>query len=261
VVQKIIECRKAHPGYGQDAIARLLKRQDIRISGKTVGKILRKYGFLSSKGKNTMTSRAVRKGLAPFEEVLIDVADLANQGHTQTIARGLLPRYEFLLRDVSTGASFLSFSQTLTPDNTLCFIQKICRHLEDYGLQPKVLCVLEDSDLLKYRLDQELIDFLSQKGITAKLISTDPSSLPPNSKSFYQLIDLAIYQGAPPGSKAEFYQQALEFERFFNLKRRDSKRKASPFEAAKRKFPELPIDVMEFKPLCLDECDCSGVSQ
>lgn len=261
VVQHIIQLRQGHPGYGQDAIARLLARQGIRISGKTVGKILHKHGLIKSKAKPTPTQIVVQKTLFPFDKVQVDIVDLtACSGYAQAITRGLLPRYEFLLRDMSSGASFISFAKTLDVYKLLCFVQKTFAHLASFGLRPKELCMLEDSSWLEYQLDKAMIDFLVSQGIALKFIPSNPSSLP-LSTAFHQFFELELYQKSPPETKPEFYQRALELQRAFNLKRKDYKHKVSPFVFVKRRLPGVPMVVMTFQPLCLDDCRYDGVNE
>jgi transposase len=263
VEQTITQLRKAHPSYGQDTIARLLERQGIRVSGKTVGKILHRHGLIDTKAKSEADHAASHiSHLEPFAEVQVDIADLTeSEGYAEAIDRGLLPRYEFSLRDLSTGAGFLSYAKTLDAHNILCFAQKVLWHLQVFDLKPKVLHALDGSAWLRHKLDKELIDFLREQNITPHLVISNPSSLPWRVTTFHQLIDLELYQKTPLQTEAEFYQKALEFERFFNVQRRDSKRRASPLEFAQKRLPELPMAVMEFQPFCLDDCNCNGVSQ
>ncbi len=263
VEDKIIAFRKTHPHYGQDAIAQQLQAENIRISGKTVGKLLHKHNLIVSKARVKSTDGLPHSShLNPFEGVQIDIADLTeNQAYAHAVARGLLPRYEFSIRDLATGAGFLAFAKTLEPHNILCFAQKVLWHLEAFALKPKVLHMLEGSQWLQHKLDKDLVEFLTEQGIAPTLIHSHPSFLPPTATVFHQLIDLEVYQTTPLENEAELYQRALEFERFFNVQRRDPKRRVSPFEAAQRKLPELPMALMEFQPFCLDDCNCNGVSQ
>jgi arsenate reductase (thioredoxin) len=116
VEDKIIAFRKTHPHYGQDAIAQHLQAENIYISGKTVGKLLHKHGLLVSKPRAKPTSPPQRLAhVQPFEEVQIDIADLTeNQVYARAVARGLLPRHEFSIRDLA-GEVFEVHSAGLDP--------------------------------------------------------------------------------------------------------------------------------------------------
>jgi transposase len=260
VEEKIIEFRKRHPHVGQDAIAERLKEQHVSVSGKTVGKILHKYGLLATKPGPKRNYPAQRVShLHPFEAVQFEVSDFAqSDGYAEAVKKGLIPRYEFSLRDVATGASFMAFAKSLEPHNILCFAQKVLWHLEAFNLKLHVLQIVEGSQWLEHHLDRDLVDFLAAHAITPKFIHSHPSSLPPSTSAFHHIIDLG-FSLTTFEAEADLYQKALELERFFNVKRRDPRRKASPFEFAQRKLPELPMAVMEFQPLCLDECDCNAI--
>jgi transposase len=255
VEEKIVIFRKKYPHLGQDAIAQRLRDENIRISGKTVGKLLHKHALLGTRSKTSQLTQRFNQP-QPFEEVCFDLADLEqSHSYAKTVQQGLIPRYEVSLRDVATGARFVAFAKTLEPHNILCFAQKVLWHLATFSLKPSVLHVVEGSQWLEHKLDAALIDLLTEHRITPKFIYSHPSYLPATQAAFVQLIDLEFSEV----DQIDVYQKALELERFFNITRREPRRKASPFEFAQRKLPELPMAVMEFQPFCLDECDCNNI--
>jgi hypothetical protein len=260
VEARIVALRHQHPGMGQDRIAKWLKKEGVTISGKTVGKILRKHGLIAGSMSVRRSPPLRGRALEPFEEVQIDVKDLAFVacGCGPQIASGSLPRYEFVLRDVATGASFVAYARALSDHNVTCFAYQVLAHLGRYGLKPRVIHVVDGSAWLRHKLDQALVDFWRAEGVLPSLLDAGSAEFTWSVATFQQLIDREFYQGSSFADEADLLEQARTFEHWFNLERYDKKRKGSPLELATRKRSDLTPIALAFEPLCLDDCLCKG---
>jgi transposase len=258
VEDRIVALRGEDATAGQDRIAMRLADEGVSISGKTVGKILRKHHLIGV-GKIPVPERATpySRRLTPFAEVQLDVIDLYNACDCRTqINRGVLPRYGFSLRDSATGAGFVAYARELGTHNILCFVERTLRHLHAFGLKPRVLHILDGSDWFRHKLDRALIDLLLEHAIIPSLL---PAAEAASSKSvtfFNRFLEQEFYRSTTFTDEPDLLAKAWAFERWFNLERRDPRRKHSPLELTQRQLPDLTVEALVFEPISLDSCTC-----
>lgn len=255
---RIVALRREDATAGQDRIAMRLADEGVSISGKTVGKILRKHHLIGV-GKIPVPERATpySRRLTPFAEVQLDVIDLYNACDCRTqIHRGVLPRYGFSLRDSATGAGFVAYARVLGAHNVLCFLERTLRHLHAFGLKPRVLHTLDGSDWFRHKLDRALIDLLLKHAIVPSLLPAAEAASSKSVTSFNRFLEQEFYRSTTFTDEPDLLAKAWAFERWFNLERRDLKRKCSPFELTRRQLPDLVPEALEFKPISLDTCTC-----
>lgn len=255
---EVVALRRAQPGFGQDRIAACLTERGTPISGKTVRKILQRHGLLAPTPVSPGPARLrAPTTLPPFTQLQIDVVDLWPEGDALVSCVPTM-RYEFVLRDVASGASFMAYAATLEPPNIRCFVQRVITHLWHFGLRPQTLHVEDESTWALHQLDQALTTLLPGYGLTPNLL---PPSGAPRSwsvRAFQQTLDEEFYRAKSFEGEDDLLEKAASFGRWFNLERADRYRRQSPFAAAKRKVPTLPPQALLLAPIRLDTCDCSG---
>lgn len=256
---EVVALRRAQPGYGQDRIAAILTDQGTPISGKTVRKILQRHGLLTS-ASALQAPRQLRAPttLQPFEQLQIDVIDLWTEEEVLNASCAPALRYEFVLRDVATGACFIAYAATLQPPNIRCFVQRVITHLWHFGFRPRTLHVEDESTWAFYQLDQALTTLLPGYGVTPNLL---PPSAAPRSwsvRAFQQTLEKEFYRAEMFEGEDDLLAKAASFGRWFNLERPDRYRRQSPFARAKRKIPTLLPQALLLAPIRLDTCNCSG---
>lgn len=256
VERRVVALRRADPTAGQDRIAALLAGEGVAISGKTVGKILHKHHLIAAKAGGVIRVSPQRR-LLPFAEVQLDVTDLYDACDCRTqIDHGVLPRYGFSLRDSATGAGFVAYARVLAAHNILCFVERTLRHLHAFGLKPHVLHTLDGSEWFRHKLDRALIDLLPKHAIVPSLLPAAEAASTRSVTSFNQLLEQEFYRSTTFTDEPDLLAKAWAFERWFNLERRDLKRKCSPLELARRQLPAVTSRALEFEPTCLDRCVC-----
>lgn len=212
---QIVAMRNEHPEFGQDRIAELLRRQGVHISGKTVGKLLHKHKLIAPpRTSRRISASSLLKGrLKPFEKVQFDVKDLLGACDcVEQIVRGVLPRYEFTLRDVATGASFVAYGKTLSAHNVLCFAHKILMHLGRYELKPRVAYSYDESAWIRHKLDKELVDFWHSRGVVPGLLQTEASNFSWSVASFHNLMRREFYGVMSFNDENDLLNKAWDFE-------------------------------------------------
>lgn len=258
VENRVVALRQTDAEAGQDRIAALLASDGVSISGKTVGKILRKHHLIGGTGTVEIkrVSNYTRRS-KPFDAIQLDVTDLYNAcGCHEQIERGVLPRYGFSLRDVATGAGFVAYARGLETHNILCFAKRTLHHLHTFGFKPSVLYTLDGSEWFRHNLDRALVDLLLEHAIVPSLLLPDEASSARSVTSFNRLLEREFYRNTTFADEPELLTKAWAFERWFNLERRDLRRKHSPLELTQRQFPGVAPRALELEPISLDNCIC-----
>lgn len=257
VERRVVALRRADPTAGQDRIAALLADEDIVISGKTVGKILHKHHLIAVYKDSEVKRGLPQRRLLPFAEVQLDVCDLYDACNCcSQIDHGVLPRYGFALRDVATGAGFVAYAKVLDAHAVLCFVERVLRHLHAFSLKPRVLHTLDGSEGFRRQLDRALVGLLLERGIVPNLLPPGEAAAASSVTTFNRLLEREFYRNAAFADEPDLLAKAWAFERWFNLERRDHRRRYSPFELSQRHLPELTPQALEFEPICLDHCIC-----
>jgi len=252
---RIVALRRSDPAAGQDRIAALLAGEGLRVSGKTVGKILHKHHLIAAKAAGA--KRVSPRRPLPFAEVQLDVCDLLKACDCRAqIDGGALPRYGFSLRDSATGAGFVAYAKVLGAPAVLCFVERVLWHLHAFGLKPRVLYTLEGSVCSEHKLDRALVDVLLEHGIVPSLLPVAEAGLPRSVASFNQLLEHEFYRRTTFADERDLLARAWDFGRWFNLERRDQKRRRSPLELARRQLPAVTPQALVLEPICLDRCVC-----
>lgn len=252
IINIILALRKADSSLSQAAIAQKLSKQGFSVSAKTVRKHLQNYGLVKThKAKNQGTKKRF-----PFEEIHLDIFDLGvSLGQMQTHSLELLPRYEFVLRDLATGATFLAYSKTLNSQHIYCFTHQVLEHLQAFKLTPKVLHAFKGSFWIDLKLDIGLIDLLHSYHIRPNLVSRQAQATW-SAEHFHQIILVNLYRDQTFFGEYDLLEQAYSFERMFNFEGLLKQRKKTPFELASAKLEYSPEALLDFRPFCLDHCAC-----
>lgn len=258
VEERIVALRRGDPTAGQDRIAALLLDEGISVSGKTVGKILHKHHLIAVHKASQVKRVAPYRRVLPFAEVQLDVTDLYDTCDCRTqIDHGVLPRYAFSLRDSATGAGFVAYARVLGAHNILCFVERTLRHLRTFGLKPRVLHTLDGSEWFRHKLDRTLINLLLEHAIVPSLLPPSEADSARSVVTFNRLLEKEFYRKTTFVDEPDLLAKTWNFERWFNMERRDLKRRCSPLELAQRQLPDVTPQALEFEPISLDTCICS----
>lgn len=259
VEQRIVALRRANPSAGQSRIAATLREAGVAISSKTVGKILRRHHLIETTAAPARSPRSLHRLPLPkpFDEVQFDVVDLYGACRCRDqITAGVLPRYGFSLRDSSSGAGFMAYARAFGTPNVRCFVGRTLRHLRSFGLKPRVLHLLEGSICFQHKLDRALADALLEHAVVPNLLPAAEADVARSVTSFNRLLESELYFGTAFADESELLAKVWAFERWFNLERRDARRKGSPLELTQRQIPGVDPRVFELEPISLESCRC-----
>jgi transposase len=108
---RIVELRQAHPSWGS---RRLIDRYQVKGSHGAVNRVIKQNNLIKPERKRWRKRKdlsELKKKMKFFESSQVDTKDLSDIYQYYPFMRRLrLPRYEYTLRELSTGASFFAYA-------------------------------------------------------------------------------------------------------------------------------------------------------
>ena len=133
---RIIELRKTHPSWGS---RRLKDRYGLPGAYMAIHRVLKQNGLIKPKKRRWRKRKDLsdlKKKMYFFENSQIDTKDLSDILQYWPLMRRLgLPRYEYALRELSTGASFFAYADEKTTTNASKFADYVVWHLKRHGVK------------------------------------------------------------------------------------------------------------------------------
>ena len=259
---RLVKLKKKYKRIGADTIKVI---EDIPISAKTIRKICRQKGISSRKRRKKHVTkqnlREVKRKWALFQQVDEDTKDLVDipEYWLQMKAKGL-PKVQYTARDVTSGMMFLAFADERSLTHATLFAEYLNYHLQRAGADLSRTVRQTDNG-------SEYIGSWQSKEPSAytKAIESVPgqvhSTIFPGAHRFqadietaHNLIEVEFYEVENFKDRDDFLNKAYSYQLFFNLMRPNSyKEGKTPWQIAKEKETELPIEVAKIPPLFLDD--------
>jgi len=131
--------------------ARRLKDEfEIRASTGAIARIIRQHGLTRKQRKKphrkTADRRAQKLALAPFTYLQMDTKDLSDiPNYRHYIWKLGLPRYQFTIRDCTTGAQFLGYAPEATVHYAALTAKRVLKHLQQCGVDLSLVKMTTDN--------------------------------------------------------------------------------------------------------------------
>jgi len=264
VEKKIIALRKGMPAFGP----RMLKdRFEIRYSHQAIGRVIKQNGLTKSKRKRWRKRKdlsAMKKRLKFFQKSQMDTKDLSDILQYWPLMKRLgLPRYEYALRELSTGACFFAYADDNNLTNASRFCDYVAEQLKRYGVKTAQMTCQTDNGTEYVGSVNKKTNRLSLFEKTLKHHEITHGRIPPRSsylqgdvETFNRIVEAELFDVESFKNEDEFFGKTYAYQLFFNYLRknryRDSK---SPVNILKDRFPEVDTDILNLPPIRLDRQD------
>ena len=180
-----------------------------------------------------------------------------------------LPRYEFALRELSTGLSFFAYADENTGTNASCFADYVAKHLKSYGIK---------TARIKWQTDNgsEYIGSVNKKtkrpsAFEKALLSheIEHGRIPPRCswlqgdvETFNRIVEDEFFDIESYKNPTEFLGKAYAYQLYFNYLRKNRYREnKSPLEILKERFPEVDEGILNLPPIRLDRLDDETIAE
>lgn len=261
-MEDMIEQYHKETGYGPD----MLKLNfDIPHSTSTIWRVLNERGLIRQgertyikKKKNTR----IRWKLKAFEKWQLDTKyldDIPNL--VGPIEQGFLPRYEYTLRDMATGTTFLGYGlKERSVYDSCSFVALALYHMQLHGIDTHYVTIQSDNGSefignVTKKDDYAIEDIVEKQfGGTFKTIPVRRPTFNSHVESFHGRIEYELYERMNIRKNTNFTKKTREFTYYWNTKRKSLARKKTPEMIAREhgylhpkcfyNFPVLIFDII-----------------
>lgn len=270
----VVAARRSTPGFG----ARRLKREfNLPCGESAIKRILKQHGLINRRRRKHHKKRDLREEkqkYKPFDLLQMDVKFLTDIPQYVSYMRALgLPKYQYTIRDVRTGACWLAFSQEYSVTHSIALIKCFLEHLKAYGALKHTTTIQTDcgSEFEGTRRDLHQGGFRSacamhadrytiEKTYGAKHSYTAPWSKNANAEveSFHRLIEDELFAFEHFPQEQLFWSKTYSYLLYFNFSRPNSyKDWKAPVEILRELEPEIHPHVLAIPPIDLESLICT----
>ncbi len=209
---------------------RLKDEFDISASVGAIHRIIHAEGLTRKQRKKrhrkSRDLRAVKMAYDPLTHLQMDAKDLSDIPNYRRQMRVVgLPRYEFTVRDVCTGTTFISFASELTVYYAVLTVKRVLKHIEACGVKMEDVVITTDNgtEFSGNRMDHTETGFVH---MIEALCQADHIFNPPASpncnadvESFHNTIEDEFFDLETFGSLQDFKDKATKYQDFYNAGR------------------------------------------
>lgn len=258
---QIIELRQKHPSWGS---RRLIDRYHVKGSHGSVNRVIKQNGLIKPKKKRWRKRKDLsdlKKKMKFFEQSQIDTKDLSDIYQYWPFMRRLrLPRYEFTLRELSTGASFFAYADHNNSTYASLFASYVIEHLKSYGINTACITWQTDNGSEFIGSVKKKINRLSAFEKELKASNIEHGRIPPRSphlqgdvESFHRIVEDELYEIESYANGIEFLGKVYAYQLYFNYIRKNRYRdNKSPVEILRERFPHIDEGVINLSPIRLE---------
>ena len=229
-VEKLLVQYSEDHGYGSNLVKVNL---NLRYSTSTIYRILKESGRTCKRQKRYIETRAVtekKKALKAYGKWQLDtkfLTDLPNL--TVSIFNGSSPKYEYTLRDMKTGTTFLGYAfKERTVEASINFISLCLYHMQLHDIDTHYVTIQSDngSEFLGhvYQKEEYAIKKVVEDVFHARFVTTPIRKPTFNShvETFHNRVEPEFYDRISISNLEDFRRQSREFQFDWNTKRRST---------------------------------------
>jgi transposase len=258
---RIVELRKRHRSWGA---RRLKERYGLTGSYTAIHRVIRQHGLVRKKRRRWRKRKdlsRLKQQMGLFERSQVDTKDLSDIYQYWPYMRSLgLPRYQYTLRELSTGAAFYAYANNNTSTNASLFARYVVAHLREYGIDPTQMRWQTDNgseyigkSMKRINRQSAFEKVLSEQGITHGRIPPRASYLQGDVETFHRICEDELYDIENYDNGVQFYGKAYAYQLYFNHVRKNRYRgNKSPFDILKERFSEAQEGIFNLPPINLE---------
>ena len=261
--------RKPKTRIGQDKIQLLLEqRHGIKMSSSTINRVLHELKLIRPRKKKYQKKRQIaryRKHLRPLAHWQVDVKYLNDIPQIYALVlRGILPKFEYTIKDVLTGTTFICYAHQLSTFNSAKFIALCLDRFRSYGLDLSQITIQTDNGSefigsITAKRDS-LFTRVVENTFGARHVTIPPATPRFNGsvENFHGRIEDEFYDLEDLLNLPDLLSKALTYMLYFNLERPNLNLKSTPFQAVQQQTEIKDPRFMLFPPLVLDQLPLFG---
>lgn len=261
--EKIIRSRKQTPCYGPK---RLKLYHELPVSEKAIARVLTQNRLVRKKRKKYQKKNDLRAVKAQYKALTrwqMDVKHLYDIAYFWPQMQSLkLPRYEYTLRDIKSGTTFLGFGRELSEAHAEKLISLFLEHLKEKGVKLSEVIIQTDNGVEfsggnNRRLKEGFVRTVLEKYQAGhKYIPPGHCNANADVESFHATVELEFFDLEDYKTEEEFYGKAQTFQDYYNMTRVNfSKKGKTPHQITYEDWGDFSVvdGVASFPVLNLDK--------
>ena len=259
IEKKVLKARK-RSGFGGE---RLVREFNLPCSAGAAKRILRQKKLTRKPRRKHQTKndlRAVKAKLETFTYFQMDTKPLYDiPEYYPSIERLGLPRHQYSIREVPTGAVYVSYSSELSATYACLCIKRFLEHMRNCGRDLSKIHIYTDNGSEfgggEKRERDTGFHALVEKQFGATHHFNPPATPNANAdvESFHNLVQKEFFEREQFTSKGQFLLAAATYQNYFNLARPIStKGFRTPLEVLNDKDKRLSEKLLLLNPVFLD---------
>ncbi len=257
--RRILAQRQRTPGFG----ARRLKCEfELPYGVSAIARVLRQHGCTRKRRRKHHTKndlRAVKAAYKAFTRFHMDVKYLNDIPHYWPFMQQPgMPRYQYSIRELPTGASFVSYADGISLTYAQLTVKRFLAHLEQHRIDLSQVRIQTDNgpEFDGQRIHHAPYGFtFTVEGLHSATHGRIPPSCPnanADVESFHNLIETEFFDIENFRSPDQFLLKAITYQNYFNLARRNgSKGNRSPLDILHEKDPTISPGIFLLPPVFL----------
>ena len=223
--KKILQARRQLPCAGPQRIRDLF---GIEASLGAIARVLRQHGLTRKRHKKYQRKNDLRAAKAlynAFERIQADTKHLQDiPFFWPQMKTHKLPRYQYTVRDVKSGALFLDFADELSTTYALMATQRIAYHLQAFGIDLTQSILSTDNGAEYGGTDRHEREYgfhsrIQQTGITHRFLPPATPNSHADVESSHRWIEDEFFDLESFYSKTDFFLKAFSYQLWWNFGR------------------------------------------
>lgn len=259
IIQDIL-IKRDDTGYSAN---RLKHQFDLKPSNMAINRILHEHDKIQPKKKkykHKLDLWCLKQDFKTFETKLqMDAKMLTDIPEYYVFYKLLgLPKWQFTIRDVKSGATFISYMSAEDGIKACVFVVYVFEHLKKHGVDVTKITVQIDaaSYATHFRsLKKTVFRYLIEDIYGAKLkIVPGGKTKQSDVETFHRLIEEEFYKRATFSSATDFYHQSYKYIFNFDFIRKNKHKDwQAPLYFLQQDRPETSSEVLDLPPIYLDK--------
>ncbi|MBI1883245.1 MAG: transposase [Chlamydiae bacterium] len=259
--EKVVNLRESHKKWGA---RRLKERYRLKGSERAIHRVIAQRCELNKGRKRAKKRRnlsEMKKQLKFFEKSQVDTKDLSDILNYWPAMKFLnLSRYEYALRELSTGASFFAYADENNSTYAGLFAEYVLEHLKSYGIDTARIAWQTDNGSEYIGSVNKKSNSLSAFEEALARFKVGHNRIPPRCswmqgdvETFNRIVEDEFFDVESFKNNTQFLGKTYAYQLYFNYIRtnryRDNK---SPVMILKKRFPNVDPNVLNLPPIRLE---------
>ena len=258
--KQVLDRRRKTPGFGAK---RLIQEFDLPVSHNVANRIFREHNLLRKRRKKHHKKndlRHIKAAYQPFTRFQMDVKHLNDLPNYFVQMKTLgLPAFQYTIREVSTGAQFLAYSQELSKTYATLAVERFLKHLQRFQIDTNQVVIQTD---LGHEFDGNAVHYrpggfhetIEGERFKAKHRFNPPACPNANAdvESVHATIETEFFEAEVFINAKDFWQKIWTYQFWYNVSRKNSSRFwKSPLELLSEKAKQIDPRIFLLPPINL----------